>query len=791
MKLPISFILLSLPLSAQKPDPKSLEFSKWTPHFQVPDPVSISFDEKGRAYVTQTQRRKANDLDIRNNRDWIGTDLSFTSPDDKRAFYQKTFTPANSSANKRRVKDYNNDGSHDLLDLQALTERIHLIEDTDGDGFADKTSVYAENFQDQIAGIAAGVLHHDGNVYTTIVPDVWKLRDTDNDGKADTRESIAYGFGAHLAYAGHDMHGLTVGPDGRIYWTIGDKGLNVKSKEGLRFKYPNQGALLRCDPDGSNFEVYARGLRNVQEIAFDQYGNIFGVDNDSDRPGEKERFIYIARHMDAGWRANWQYRKDAFNPWMDENLSIPYHKNQPAYITPAIRLYNNGPAGLTFNPGTALSEEWQNYFFHTSAPNGQQWAFQVEENGASFKMIHDMQIGNGVPIVGINFSPDGALYGVDWGGGYPLNQKGAVWKWDTNNKHPLRQETAKELRADVSAKKIDELVKLLDHADQRVRLKGQFELVRRAARKELETAARQSTQLGRIHAIWGLGQLNRNSKKHDPFLLQLLNDPGPEIKTQVIKTIGDNIGSQLALHQAPAPSESSGEQTQLTQALTPFLKDPSDRVKFHTAITLGNIGGSEATKALLEMIRAFNDDSKVYLRHAAVVGLTGCASTEFLAELSKDKSELVQNIAVVALRRRADPAVAAFIPSPFENVAAEAARAIHDDWMIPEAMPALAASLSDTRWIKNESFIRRAINANFRLGKLEHAKRVASYANRKDLPETLRLNALDALEKWNHPDELDRVVGRYRLLPPRDPKISREAISAQLAALLSDPNEKI
>ena len=289
-----------LPLAAEVPSPKPLQFSKWTPDFLVPDPVAISFDNQGRAYVTQTQRRKANDLDIRSNRDWIPDDLSFQSPDNKRAFYRKVFTPENSDANKHRVKDYNKDGKNDLADLQFLSERIHLIEDTDADGLADKTSIYAEGFTDEIAGIAAGVLHHDGDVYTTIVPDVWKLRDTNNDCKADTREILATGFGAHLAYAGHDMHGLTVGPDGRIYWTIGDKGLGATSKEGHHFKYPNQGALLRCDPDGSNFEVYARGLRNVQEIAFDQFGNIFGVDNDSDRPGEKERFVYIVQHMDAG-----------------------------------------------------------------------------------------------------------------------------------------------------------------------------------------------------------------------------------------------------------------------------------------------------------------------------------------------------------------------------------------------------------------------------------------------------------------------------------------------------------
>ena len=784
----ISSLFATLPLFAEKPDPKSLEFTKWTPDFQIPNPVAISFDEQGRAYVSQTQRRKANDLDIRNNRDWVSNDLSFKTPDEKRAFYHKIFTPENSDANKKRVKEYNKDGKHDLKDLQALTDRVSLIEDTDGNGFADKTSIYAEGFNSEITGIAAGVLHHDGDVYVTAIPDLWKLRDTTHDGKADTRESLAYGFGPHIALGGHDMHGLTVGPDGRIYWTVGDKGVGVTSKEGLKFKYPNQGALLRCEPDGSNFEVYARGLRNVQEIAFDQYGNIFGVDNDSDSRGEKERFVYIVRHMDAGWRCNWQYRKGGYNPWMDENLHVPYQKDQPVYITPPISLYNNGPAGMAFNPGTALGEEWNDYFFHTSAPNGQQWAFQVEEDGASFKMVNDMQIGNGVPIVGINFGPDGALYGVDWGGGYPLNEKGAVWKWDVKNKNPLREATANLLRADFSKIEIAQLVEKLDHLDQRIRLKSQFELAKRGSRKELKEASLNSTQIGRIHAIWGLGQIYRTTKEITPELSDLLTDQDPEIRVQAVKTLGDLHGTHLALHRAPAPK---GIVSLSEQEFIPLLKDPSDRVKFHAAIAIGNVSESEGAQAILGMIRSTNDDSKTFLRHAAVVGLTGCATSEFLVNLSKDDSELIQKIAVVALRRRANPAVAEFLKSPMENVAAEAARAIHDDWMIEKAMPALASSLTDTKWLKNESLIRRAINANFHLGTLEHANRVASYAAQTEIPEQLRLDALDALGKWTNPEDLDRIVGRYRLREDRNPQISKAAISPQLTKLLTDPSQKI
>lgn len=791
MKFSVSFLLstplLFLNLFGEKPNPKSLEFTKWTPNFLVPDPVALSFDNQGRAYVTQTQRRKANDLDIRQNRDWIPDDLSFKTPDGKRAFYHKAFTSQNSDANKRRVKDFNKDGKHDLADLRFLSERIHLIEDTDSDGLADKTSIYAEGFTDEIGGIAAGVLHYDGDVYTTIVPDVWKLRDTNDDGKADQRQSIAYGFGVHLAYAGHDMHGLTVGPDGRIYWTIGDKGVGASSQEGRHFQYPNQGAVLRCDPDGSNFEVYARGLRNVQEIAFDQYGNMFGIDNDSDRPGEKERFVYIVQHMDAGWRSNWQYRNGTFNPWMDENLSIPWHKGQPAYITPPISLYNNGPAGLAFNPGTALGEAWQNYFFHTSAPNGQQWAFQVEQDGASFKMVNDMQIGNGVPIVGINFGPDGALYGVDWGGGYPLNEKGAIWKWDVKEKHPLRALTAKLLQSDFSKTATNELIATLNHPDQRVRLKAQFELVKRGARKELWKAARSGPQLLRIHAIWGLCQFDRLTKSPKGDILELLSDPDPEIRTQIVRSFGEILSSELALHQAPDPRDSPFDFLELEKC----LEDDSPRVRFHAAIALGNLGALGSSKALIKMARNIPDESNTYQRHAAIAGLTGCASSEILAALASEQSELIQKIAVVALRRRADPKVRHFLYSPFKNVVAEAARAIHDDWSIPNAIPALARSLATTKWIKDEGFIKRAINANFHLGTPEAATRVADYTIRADVPEELRLNALDALRQWSKPGKLDRVVGRYRPLSDRDPAIATNAVYKKLTNLLIDPSQKI
>lgn len=734
------------------------------------NPVVVSVDVDGSIYVAETARRVTADLDIRQLREWIPQTLALRSVEERRALYEKVFVPAKLPTDFP-VKDWNADGVVNTKDLTVISEKIHRLVDTDGDGVADKSTIFAEGFNTEVTGVAAGVLAWRGDVYATVIPDLWKLRDTTGDGVADQREALLTGFGVHVAYAGHEMHGLILGPDGKLYWTIGDKGLNVVSKEGKRWLALTMGAVLRCNPDGTDFEVFARGLRNVQQIAFDDYGNLFGVDNDADFKGEKERLLGIAEDSDTGWRSYYQYRGSAYNPWMAESMSVPSGSYQPAFMTPALCNYMDGPSGFVRNPGTALNSRYRGSFFMTGFSAGFIYSFNLEPDGAGFRMTDSHVVDKGPAYVGCNIGPDGALYLADWAGGYPLKEKGRVWKLDDPKvkDSPLRREVAEMLKTGPSQVSDADLLQRLHHADQRIRCDAQWELGKRPSGVNLlATAAAEWKEqpLACTHALWGLSQ----AKSFSPSLLKtLLSAKAVNTRGQAAKWAGETAGRAVP-------------------ELIPLLNDSDASVRYRAGVAIGKLRMTEAADAVITML-ADNANRDAYLRHAGVLALTGMEDSA-LEKAIRHPSPAVRLAAAVAARRKGFPGVAALLGDADPKVVNEAARAIHDEDVVTSALPALAALMAQHPAAETPA-IRRSIASNRGLADEASAARLTAYAKDSSRPAELRVAALEALASWPRALELDLVDGRWRPLPKADAALARKAFTVAASDLEHDRDEAV
>lgn len=759
-----------------------LELSLWASDSLVQDPVAISVAPNGQIYYASSKRLTNSEFDIRGHRDWMVASISFQTVEDRRDFLRKTFADENEDS-KKYLKDLNEDGVRDWRDLTVEKEEIWFVEDKSGNGFADRAQMYLQDFSEEITDLANGVEYHNGEVYISVGPDLWRTKDEDGDGIADWTQSISHGYAVHIGFGAHGMSGVTTGPAGRIWWGIGDIGMNVIDKEGKQWKYPNRGVVVRSEPDGSNFEVFAHGVRNTHEFVFDKYGNLISVDNDGDHRGERERLVYLIDGSDSGWRINWQFGKytdpdnNSYKVWMDEKMHLPRWEGQAAYFLPPIMNYVNGPTGMVYNPGTALGPSWKDHFFIAEFRGGPAispiHAFTLKKDGAGYALDTTMEVVKGLLPTGLDFGADGALYFGDWINGWGTKNEGRIWKLDMPGEKDsdIRKETKRLVQEDFSKVDFPKLEICLAHRDMRIRQKAQFELVKRGEKGYeifLKTLRNSSYRLARIHSIWGIGQLARKGDiEKVKVLVPHLKDKDLEICAQVAKMLGD------VKYKPAAP------------VLVAALKNIDPRVRMFCAEALGRMEEQNASIPILKMLDE-NDGKDTWLRAAGIIALGRIGRASPLVALADNDSKSQRTVGVVALRKMKSPAIAEFLNDPDEYIVTEAARGINDDFSIEEALPALANVLKDTRFT-SEALLRRAINANLRVGKKENFDLLVQYANeRKYAPDEMRAEAIEALSTWAKPSVFDRVDGRYRGEIERDASYEFSHFRKSVNVLLGD-----
>lgn len=740
------------------------------PH--LANPVAFAFDEKGRIFVAETFRINAGANDIRGLMPWLDDELASKSVGDR---YEYTMRRLGSGAQR----------------WMAQSDRIKLLEDRDGDGVVDHSSVFAENFNSLTDGIGAGLLVRKGDVYYTCIPNLWLLRDANRNGIADYRQSLQYGFGVRLGFYGHDLHGLKLGPDGKIYFSIGDRGTSVHVGQGRRVGSPECGDVFRCNLDGSEFEVFASGLRNPQELAFDKFGNLFTGDNNSDG-GDRARWIHVVEGGDSGWRVGYQHINNPYQrgPYNAEKLWYPPFEGQAAYLLPAATNITAGPSGLAYYPGTGLPDRYKDKMFLVDFRGSQQseiHTFDLVPDGATYAVAGLERFTTGYQPTDVDFGVEGGVYTIDWVEGWGMTGKGRVYRYHDPevDKSQIVQETKRLIGEGMEKRSLAQLGRLLGHQDMRVRQEAQFELAARglnAVRTLSGVAARNQNQLARLHAIWGLGQIATNFKNIAPRtpgwaaiepLLRLTTDGDPEVRANAAKTLADHRVADAF------------------QPLLILVQDESPRVRMHAAMALGKLGRPDAIPAILTMLRQ-NADQDRHLRHAGVMALTWIHDLDALLAAAKDPSPSVRMGVLLAMRRLERPEIVSFLSDSDPLLVTEAARAINDE-PINGGMYQLAGLLRDPERITamkeelREPIFRRAINANLRVGTNDTAQVLVQFALNDKMTDALRTEALSALSDWEMPSGRDRVVGLWRpVTSRRDPQMAANALNPSLAGLLKD-----
>ncbi|QHT70043.1 c-type cytochrome [Rhodocytophaga rosea] len=301
-------------------------------------------------------------------------------------------------------RDFNNKPAEHLSHPQG--DRVMILEDTDGDGKADKSKMFVQD-KDLVAPLGIAVI---GNqVIVSCAPSLIIYTDTNGDDTPDKKEVFLTGFGGFDH--DHSLHSVIAGPDGNWYFNTGNAGphlvtdkagWNLRSGSiytgGTPYNTKNQGnqksddgktwvggLALRVGKDGKGLQVLAHNFRNAYELAVDSYGNMW--QNDNDDQVVTCRVTWLMEGGNAGyfsadgtrfWQADKRPGQDIF--------TAHWHQEDPGVIPAGDNSGAGSPTGVAVYEGDALGAQYRGMLLSADAGRNVIFGYKPEAKGAGYQL---------------------------------------------------------------------------------------------------------------------------------------------------------------------------------------------------------------------------------------------------------------------------------------------------------------------------------------------------------------------------------------------------------------------
>ncbi|HEY9489790.1 MAG TPA: PVC-type heme-binding CxxCH protein, partial [Chryseosolibacter sp.] len=482
-------------------------------------------------------------------------------------------------------------------------DRIMILEDTDGDGVADKSKVF---YQGKDVNAALGICVLGNKVYVSCSPNVFVFTDENGDDVPDKKEVLFTGIKGEQH--DHGMHTFTFGHDGRLYFNMGNEGQLLLTAKGdtvvdvhgrkvvANGKPFRQGMALRMNMDGSNVEVLGHNFRNNYELTVDPFGTVWQSDNDDD--GNKGvRINYVMEQGNYGFTdemtgAGWRARRTN----IEKEVPLQHwHLNDPGVVPNLLQTGSGSPTGIMLYEGAMLPEVFHSQLIHCEPGHNVVRSYVVEKDGAGYKAkivnLVEAKEDQWFRPSDVAAAPDGSLFIADWYdpgvGGHQVGDlnRGRIYR-------VAPPDTKYSVKA-IDLSTPEGAVQALLNPNTDVRYQGYQALARMEAVAEPELRKLWTGQNSRhrAQAFWLLARLQ---DKRIGYFTEAFTDADPDIRITALRA------ARLL-------------KWNVLQASTDLKNDPSAQVRREVALAIRGNRSPAAANIWAELAAQYDGNDRWYL----------------------------------------------------------------------------------------------------------------------------------------------------------------------------------